>query len=272
MAIGIGQESSVMASVSSDVDLYRYKYRETEQQIDQSNVNISFVSPVFSVYEKNRFTLLRNSTIVEMTPRWRYRPDYLSYDKYNTTAWWQLLLWINDIKSIEYFTKETVIVPTIDILSSIEKDAYFTGGYIDINEDEKHKKTLYTLFLNPINNLEEIKLSPPTPGGTSTLNELIQPNNEIQEESKFVREIFNLTIPMLRLRHVDLKHVPIEASIRVLANCRPNLIYNKHYKLIEDDNKALRRITWDPEIIDNAGLLFKLRENDSLEVQYATSE
>lgn len=267
MAIGIGQEASVMSSVSSDVDLYRYKYRESEQQIDQSVVDISFVSPIFSVYEKHRFTLLKNSTIEQMIPRWRYRPDYLSYDKYETTAWWQLLLWINDVKSIEYFTMDTVIVPTIDILDDIQNEAYFTGGYIDINEDKKHKKTLYTLHLNPINNLEKIKLS--NPSSSDTLTDLI--SSEPKEETKFVREIFNLTIPMLRLRYVDLEKLPIEASIKMIANCRPNLIYNKHYKLIEDDNKSLRRITWDPEIINNAGLLFKLKENDSLEVQYATS-
>lgn len=265
MAFGIGHEAGVMSSVSSDVDLYRYKYRESELQSDQSTVDISFVSPIFSVYEKHRFTLLRYSTIEQMTPRWKYRPDYLSYDKYETTAWWQLLLWINDVKSIEYFTKERVIVPSIDVLSAIQNEAYFTGGYIDINEDKKHKKTLYTLYLNPINNLEEIKKSsPPQP---NTLKELTKSNSE--EDIRFVREVFNLTIPMLRLRYIDLKSVPVESSIKMIANCRPNLIYNKHYKLIEDNNKARRRITWDPEIINNAGLLFKLRENDSLEVQYA---
>ena len=262
---GIGYEASTMSSVSSDVDLYRYKYRESEQQTDLSKVDITFVSPIFSVYEKHRFSLLRNSTIVQMTPRWKYRPDYLSYDKYETTAWWQLLLWINNVKSLEYFTIDNIIVPTIEALSAIENEAYFTGGYIDINEDKKHKKTLYTLFLNPINNLEEIKNSTPQ---SNTLSDLVEDNSK--KDTKFVREIFNLTIPMLRLRYIDLEQIPIEASIKMLANCRPNLIYNKHYKLIQDDNKVLRRITWDPDIINNAGLLFKLKENDSLEVQYAT--
>lgn len=266
MAFGIGYEANSAASISSDVDLYRYKYRESELQTDQSIVDISFVSPIFSVYEKHRFTLLKNSTIKQMTPRWKYRPDYLSYDEYGTTAWWQLLLWINNVKSLEYFTIDTVIVPTIDALGFIENEAYFTGGYIDINEDKKHKKTLFTLYINPINNLETIKQTPPQQN--DTLSDLLE--DKSKEETKFVREIFNLTIPMLRLRYVDLQAEPIEASIKMSANCRPNLIYNKHYKLIEDNNKSLRRITWDPDIIDNAGLLFKLKENDALEVQYAT--
>ncbi len=264
--IGIGREASTMSSTPSDVDLYRYKYRESEQQTDLSKVDIAFVSPIFSVYEKHRFSLLRNSTIVHMTPRWRYRPDYLSFDKYQTTAWWQLLLWINNVKSIEYFTIDNIIVPTYDALSIIENEAYFTGGYIDINEDKKHKKTLYTLYLIPINNLDLNKNS--TLQESNTLSDLIEDNTK--KDTKFVREIFNLTIPILRLRHIDLEQEPIEASIKMQANCRPNLIYNKHYKLIKDDNKVLKRITWDPDIINNAGLLFKLKENDSLEVQYAT--
>lgn len=261
MAIGIGQESSIMTSTASDIDLYRYKYRDFEKQIDGSNVDISFVSPIFSVYENHRFMLLANSTIEQMTPRWKYRPDYLSYDKYGTTAWWQMLMWLNNIKSIEYFTEDTVIVPTSDAVAKIEQEAYLSGGYIDINEDEKHKKTLFTLYINPTSNIEKIKNS----GAQSTIDDLV---NITDKEKEFNREVFDLTIPMLRMRYVDLQYEPIEDSIKMVANCRPNLIYNKHYKLIEDDNKEKKRITWDPDIIDNAGLLFKLKENDTLEIQY----
>ena len=263
MVIGIGREANTMCSVSSDVDLYRYKYRDTEEQIDGSNVDIAFVSPIFSVYEKHRFSLLKDSKIVQMTPRWKYRPDYLSYDEYGTTAWWQLILWINDIKSIEYFTIDTIIVPNIDTLYKIQMEAYINGGYIDINEDEKHKKTLYTLYYPAGNNLEKIKSES---SSSNTLQQLL--SDDSKREKIFKRNVFNLTIPMLRLRYVDLEDEPIEDSVKMIANCRPNLIYNKHYKLIEDGEKVKRRITWDPEIINNAGLLFKLKENDTLEVQY----
>ena len=266
MATGIGYEASTMCSVASDIDLYRYKYKDFEKQIDGSNVDISFVSPVFSVYENHRFMLLANSRIEQMTPRWRYRPDYLSYDKYGTTAWWQLLMWLNDIKSIEYFTTDTVIVPTKDAVANIEQEAYLSGGYIDINEDTKHRETLFTLYMLPTSNIEKIKNTPVQ----NTFNELVENTTEVEKE--FNREIFDLTIPMLRMRYVDLQYEPIEDSIKMIANCRPNLIYNKHYKLIEDNNKSRRRITWDPEIINNAGLLFKLKENDTLEIQYVRNK
>ena len=40
--------------------------------------------------------------------------------------------------------------------------------------------------------------------------------------------------------------------------------------VIENDYKehVKKRVTWDPEVIHNAGLLFKLHENDILEVEY----
>lgn len=267
---GIGEESQSRCNVPSDCDNYRFTYKDYEQQINGTRVDVSFVSPVFSTWEKYRFCLLQSSKKVQMTDRYKYRPDYVSYDNYGTTNWWQLLMWLNDVKSLEYFDTEEIIVPTIEAISKVTDACYDAGGYIDLNEDAKHKTTLYTLFKNPVDKLNQISESEvlSNSGTSNTLNELLKQ----EEDTVFCREVFTMTIPILRLKYVQLSNEPIEKSVRLVANCRPNLIYGKHYQLVQNNDKSLNRISWDPNVVQNAGLLFKLRENDVLEVQYVKKQ
>lgn len=263
MAIGIGTESGNMFCVNNDVDYYRYKYRDYENQIDGSRIDVSFVSPVFSIYERSRFYLLQMSELVDMKSEWKYRPDYISYEYYGTTSWWQLILWINDIKSLEYFDIEKVLVPTIEAITHLQNESYEAGTYIDINEDAKHTQTLFTLYKPAINNLNVKK-------DNSTLSTLLAKTPEVKTQAYC--ETFTMDIPTLRLRYVDLQNIPIEKTIRLnVKSCSPSLIYNKHYTLINDPNDKLKRLTWDPKILNNAGLLFKLKEKDELIVQYVSN-
>jgi hypothetical protein len=264
MAIGIGNESYNMICVGSDVDYYRYKYRDYEEQLDGSKINVSFVSPVFSVYERFRFCLLKSSNVLQMKPEWKYRPDYVSYEFYKTTAWWQLILWINDVNSIEYFTSETITVPTLDAVTMLQNECYTAGTYIDINEDEKHTKTTSTLFRPAINKLYvEDKFK------NITLSDLVsEPNIKTQQ----CLETFNMSIPILRLRYIDLKNVPVLSSIKLIVDLTTHtLIRDKHYTIVEGIGGRMNRLTWDPKITNNACLLYKLKENNKLTVKYATS-
>ena len=266
MAEGIGSESTGMTSISNDVDFYRYKYRDYEQQLDGSRIHVSFVSPIFSVFEKYRFYLLQNSVRMPLERKHWYRPDYISFLMYGTTAWWQLVLWLNNVSAIEYFTIDEVIVPTPEAVDILQQEAYTAGCYLDINEDKKHNVTLFALYKPSTSNIIDLKKS----FSNSTIKQLVEPPKE--ENVVFCRDIFELDIPTLRLRYVDLKKVPVEKSIKAIAKCRPNLVYDKHYTLTENEDGKRIRITWDPKAIENAGLLFKLKENDVLEVQYVSKE
>lgn len=263
MAIGIGTESYNAICVNSDVDYYRYKYRDYEEQIDGSRIDVSFVSPVFSVYERYKFCLLKSSHILQMKNEWMYRPDYISYEYYNTTAWWQLIMWINDVKSIEYFNIENVIVPTQDAVTLLQNESYSSGTYIDINEDKKHFKTLFSIYKPAINSLNNNKFN------NVTLTELTSDIKTVQKQACL--ETFVMDIPTLRLRYVDLKNVPIESSLKVIVEpCIPILTKDKHYSIVQNSDGLMSRLTWDPKIINNAGLLFKLREKNKLIVKYDT--
>lgn len=264
MAIGLTTESYNATCINNDVDYYRYKYRDYEEQLDGSRIDVSFVSPVFSVYETYRFCLLKDSVIVDMKPEWIYRPDYVSYEYYSTNAWWQLILWINNVNSIEYFTIDKIIVPTLDAVSRLQEQSYSYGTYIDINEDKKHFKTMFSLYTPAINNLHvQNKFD------NVTLGKLV--SEDKQEKRQSCMETFIMDIPTLRLRYVDLKNVPIKNTMKVIAEpCMPILTRDKHYSITQNDKGVDNRLIWDPKVIDNAGLLFKLKERDKLIVKYDT--
>jgi len=94
-----------------------------------SNDIFTFPSPELTTIEKNLYFLLRNSTQEDFKQKYKYRPDYLSYDQYGTTMLAFLLMFVNSVSCIEDFNLDTVIIPGI---SSI----------IDMCRDIKPKKTV----------------------------------------------------------------------------------------------------------------------------------
>lgn len=84
----------------------------------------TFTSPSLWTIEKNLFHLLRNSTRKTFIPRWCMKPDYLSYDEYNTPILDYLLMYVNSIFTMEDFDLDTVIVPSFSSIISICKDKF----------------------------------------------------------------------------------------------------------------------------------------------------
>lgn len=273
--IGARYISKLRSVDSSDVDYYRYKYRDTEPQYDGSVVNVSFVSPILLTFEKYRFVLLENSKKIISKPQWKYRPDYVSYDQYGTVSWWQLIMWINDVKSIEYFDKDEIIVPSADILAqTIEAEAYSNNRYIDLNEDHMIQKVHVTLYRTPIDNIGHSQFTIDSSPTARELTKSELDGNETQNSytTVFCRQVFTMDIPTLRLKYVDLDDVPEENTIRLIAKCKPNLIYNKHYTVMDTPTGERKRISWDPSVVQNSGLLLRLKENDVLEIQYVKKQ
>lgn len=74
----------------------------------------TFPSPSLTAIDNNLFYLLRNSSTLNFESKYRYRPDYLSYDQYGTTILWELLMYLNGVFSIEDFDLDTVVVPSME--------------------------------------------------------------------------------------------------------------------------------------------------------------
>ena len=100
-----------------DIEKYGARYKT-------DNDYFTFPSPSLDTINKNLYYLLKNSTEKEFEQKYRYRPDYLSYDEYSTTILWQLLLYVNNVFSTEDFDLQTVIVPTLDAIIYILNDLH----------------------------------------------------------------------------------------------------------------------------------------------------
>jgi hypothetical protein len=105
-------------------------------QYKTANKLFSFPSPTLKTIDKHIFFLLRNSSIEKFAPKYKYRPDYLSFDKYGTTILWQLLMYVNGVASVEDFDIKEVVVPSVQSIVEINKDNFPelpTADLLEIN-------------------------------------------------------------------------------------------------------------------------------------------
>ena len=256
----VGEIAKTLSIVSSDGDNYRNAYRTTEVQSDGSIVSIVLTAPSFAIFDKYRFYILQNSKIEKMTTRYKYRPDYLSYDQYGTTNWWQLLLYINDIPTIQEFDRDKVLVPTRSCIGLLESESTSMRKVTEINQDYLNN-TQKAILYSPYTYKTNITLE-------NTLKELTEKPTSIADRMK--REEFVMDVPTLRLRYIDLEFPAIENSVNLVVKGKPNYIYGKHYILTKSNDNIPNRITWDPNIVKGSGLVFRLKEKDIIQVTYVS--
>ena len=84
----------------------------------------TFPSPSSYTLEKNLFYLLKNSTRKIFDVKYAFRPDYLSYDEYETTVLAQLLMYVNGVLSLEDFDLGEVTIPDFSAIVFILQDNF----------------------------------------------------------------------------------------------------------------------------------------------------
>ena len=125
--VTIDQESRHRTNVPYDPDFVGDRYR-TENGI------YSFPAPSLWTIEKNLFYLLKNSTETSLLRMYYYRPDYLSFDTYNTVSLWYLLLYMNQVACIEDFTIDTVVIPSLASIVDICQDKFPAKDRTDLQK------------------------------------------------------------------------------------------------------------------------------------------
>jgi len=251
----IGRDADVRSRVYSDMDNYRRFYSMPEMNDDET-VMIQFVAPKLFLFEEYRFVLLKNSIIKPLQPERYYRPDYVSYDEYGTTNLWAMLLFINDIPTIEDFIVESIKIPTEEIIMELARIASSKQALTQIVPlSELPLKDTPSLF-------SQQRVIPRVID--STLSSMDDP-----VDVYFRRDVFTLDIIDVRNRFVDLSDVPIEGSIQLNIVDSPNYLKGKHYGLIKGDN-GKNRITWNPRFLDQGiGMMDIMIEGTQFEVLYA---
>ena len=94
---------------------------------------------LFTIPDPNRFTvdqnlffLLKNATEVPFEQQYNYRPDYVSHDYYGTTVLGNLILYVNNIPSIEDFINlDILLIPAFDAVITMLRD-----NFPELNPDD----------------------------------------------------------------------------------------------------------------------------------------
>lgn len=127
MAITIDNESKQYKKSPVDIYLMGERYK-TENNL------FTFPSPEFTVIEQNLFFLLKNSKQENFAPKYNYRPDYLSFDEYGLPILANLLMFINQVPSIEDFVLDVVIIPTFEAIVEITRFKFREKDISDLQE------------------------------------------------------------------------------------------------------------------------------------------
>ena len=117
MSMSIDQESKQRARMPFDIDNMSPRYKT-------NNGIYTFSSLSLWTIQKNLFYLLKNSTLIVFDPKYKMRPDYMSFDEYGTVALAYLLMYVNSVFCIEDFDLPTVILPSMESIIDICKDKY----------------------------------------------------------------------------------------------------------------------------------------------------
>jgi len=84
----------------------------------------SFTSPSFWAIEKNLYYLMYNSKKKLFEQKYKYKPDYLSFDEYETVVLSPLLMTVNNIFSCEDFDMDYVIIPSLSAIIEMTNDKF----------------------------------------------------------------------------------------------------------------------------------------------------
>ena len=112
----IDRDAKYNKSIPTDLDYMGKRYKTESGMV--------FPSPTFWLLEKNLFFLQANSKKKLFDPKYKMRPDYLSYDEYNTVVLAPMLMYVNNVFCLEEFSLNEVIIPERLIIIEILEDRF----------------------------------------------------------------------------------------------------------------------------------------------------
>jgi hypothetical protein len=93
---------------------------------------------------KHRKLLQQNATLVDIDPRFDYRPDRLAYEQYGQDFWYPAILAVNNLGSMLQFKAESMnfkcLVPDGDVILGIlaETNVQSNTGLNNVHEQFKN--------------------------------------------------------------------------------------------------------------------------------------
>jgi len=125
MAELVSTEARENIRLPVDLDFFAERYAT-------DNGLYTFTSPSLWTLEKHLFYLLKNSEEKTFEPKYKMRPDYLSFDEYGTVILAPVLMYVNGVFCIEQFDLSTVIIPSFQSVVEVVKDKFSQKAVSDL--------------------------------------------------------------------------------------------------------------------------------------------
>lgn len=119
-----------MPTIVIDKESERFKrmpidFERMGERFKTANKLYTFPDPNLRTLEENLFFLLRNSVELVFKPRYNFKPEYLSYDVYGTPALAPVLMFVNNIGSVEdFYNLPKIVIPSLDSITTIISDIF----------------------------------------------------------------------------------------------------------------------------------------------------
>lgn len=126
MSLTIDQESKTRSRQSIDFEKQGNRFKT-------DNSYFTFPDPNLETIEKNIYYLLKHSQEIEFdNSKYKYRPDYVSYDFYGVPSLDKLIMFVNGIRTVEEFIGlSTIVIPTLESITFILKDNFDPSKDVD---------------------------------------------------------------------------------------------------------------------------------------------
>ena len=127
-----------MPTVTIDKESNNFKrmpidFERMGERYKTDNELFTFPSPDLATLEENLFFLLRNATELVFKPRYNMKPEYLSFDVYGTPQLAPVLMFVNNIGSVEeFFDLPKVVIPALDAITRILSDIFPEENITDL--------------------------------------------------------------------------------------------------------------------------------------------
>jgi len=149
----IRHEAKRNSELATNIDNFRSRYKETSYD---GSIEVTFPAGNIKTLDKNFFKLLAGSRLVTFEPKWYQRPDYVSIEYYNTPIFWQLILYINRIQSIEDFVDlEEIYVPPFNLIIDIMRDRVSSAEVVDLDEEVENYSEARYFKIYPLDEREK---------------------------------------------------------------------------------------------------------------------
>ncbi len=251
------------------LDNFRSRYVEIDWSTGRS---VIFPSFEIYAYEHHFFRLLSEAKKETFKPRWEKRPDYASFDMYETEVYWTLLLFVNNIFSIEDFVDlDFIFVPPMNLVRSIVDDRVSKSEIEVINKETIAPVNIFKMFAR--------RQITKTQNDNNQMIENIKSMNSVNIDDLITTKLLDEKIENITLTENDLVNQYIILPNNVLNETSIVLFvgdfsipqkYGYDYVLKYDSNINLNIVSWqDADCIGRkSNMKYLLVEGDILHIKY----